>query len=74
MTGQKESPVAEPLGYVVVTWNQASGQPDLETCGMHSEPGGAIAERGELRAETARSGRGERHEVCAVIPWNADDA
>ena len=58
----------DALGYVVVTWNQASGRPDLETCGMYSDIDDADAERDALTSETQSAGRGERHEVCAVVP------
>ena len=59
--------MAVRIGYAVVTWNQASHMPenDLEG-GLHLYRDDAEADRDFRRAETARLGRGERHEVCAV--------
>lgn len=61
--------MAEPIGYVVVTWNQVpSLLPDLDVIGMHLSREDAEYERDVMAAETAALGRGERHVVCAVIP------
>ena len=57
----------EVLGFTVVTWNQASGQPDIDTAGMHDDIGTAIADRDSRRAETKARSRRERHEVATVI-------
>src|SRR5260370_1295224 len=62
---------ADPVGYVVVTWNQASHQPDLNSgwASLHADPAGAAEERDDLRADTASVGRGERHDVCVVTKY-----
>ena len=57
----------EILGYVVVTWPQVSPQPDIDTPGLHQERDTADLELAGRRAHTASAGRGERHEVAAVI-------
>lgn len=57
----------EVLGFVVVTWNQASGQPGIDTAGMHDDIETAIADRDSRRAETKDLSRGEQHEVATVI-------
>lgn len=57
----------EVLGFVVVAWNQASGQPDIDTLGMHDDRETAELERDSRRERTREIGRRERHEVCAVI-------
>ena len=58
------------LGFVVVTWNQASNTPGLEYCDLHWGPGAlddARAEQDWKATETRRIGRRERHEVAAVM-------
>ena len=58
----------DPLGYVVITWNQAPSlypDQDLEG-GLHFDRESAEADRDWRRAETARLGRRERHEIYAV--------
>ena len=62
----------EVLGFVVVTSNQASGQPDIDTPGLHHERETAELERDDRRRHTASVGRGERHEVAAVIRIEED--
>jgi hypothetical protein len=56
----------EVLGFVVVTWNQASGQPDIDAPGLDDRDT-AFIERDERRAQTKAVGRGELHEVAAVV-------
>lgn len=56
----------EILGFVVVTWNQASGQPDIDAPGLDDRET-ADLECAERRAQTKALGRRERHEVAAVI-------
>lgn len=56
----------ETLGFTVVTWNQASAQPDIDAPGL-DDWDTACLERDDRRAKTAAVGRGERHEVAAVI-------
>ena len=58
----------ERLGYVVVTFNQASHQPDIDTgSALHCELETARLELAERRAATAAVGRGERHVIAEVI-------
>ena len=58
----------DPLGFIVVTWNQVpSLYPDTDLDGgLHFDLESAEVERDVRQAETARLGRGERHEVYAV--------
>jgi hypothetical protein len=61
----------EILGYVVVTWPQTGGQPDIDAPGLDDRDT-AFIERDERRAQTKAVGRGERHEVAAVIRLEDD--
>jgi len=61
----------EVLGFVVVTFNQASGQPDIDAPGL-DDWDTACLERDDRRAKTKAAGRGERHEVAAVIRLEGD--
>lgn len=54
------------LGYVVVTWNQASHWPEVEGP-MHDDLEWAREVAAMERKKTAESGRGERHTVHAVM-------
>ncbi len=62
----------EVLGYVVVDWNQASGQPDVDTAGLYLDRESADADAVDRQAETDRIGRKERHTVAAVIEIEED--
>ena len=66
------------IGFITVTYNQASGCPGLDFPDLHWGPGAlesAEAERDAKRAETAAVGRGERHIVAEVIELeDGDDA
>ena len=62
----------EVLGFVVVTWPQMSPNPDTDTPGLHQERETADLERDDREARTAAVGRGERHEVAAVIRIEGD--
>jgi hypothetical protein len=57
----------EILGYVVVTWPQMSPNPDIGTPGLHWERETAELELADRRAQTSAVGRGERHEIAAVV-------
>jgi hypothetical protein len=63
----------EILGYVVVTWNQASGWPDIDTAGLHDDRETAELDRDSRRERTAGIGRRELHEVAAVIRLEGED-
>ena len=56
----------EILGFVVVTWPQTGGQPDIDAPGF-DDWDTACLERDDRRAHTASVGRGERHEVAVVV-------
>ncbi len=58
----------EPVGYVVVVWNQASGQPSVVLNSDTDNLGVATADAVAERARTARVGRRERYAVAEVIP------
>ncbi len=60
--------------YIVITYNQASGQPDLATYGIYTDLQAAQDERDDQRTQTAAVGRGERHVVAEVVPMEDDDA
>ena len=59
----------EPIGYVVVCWNQASGQVDViyNFCGVGERLAAESLAAAE-RARTAEVGRRERYAVAEVIP------
>jgi hypothetical protein len=64
------------LGYVVVTFNQASGCPELDYPDLHWGPGAlerAKDERDDKAARTAEAGRGERHVIAEVTELEDDD-
>lgn len=64
----------EPIGYVVITYNQASHQPGLPMAAdLHSELEDAVNARDWERAETARVGRGERHVIAEVFELDEGD-
>ena len=66
----------EPIGFVVLTWNQvASLLPEQDIAGgMHYDLADAEWCRDLLTSETEDAGRGERHRVYAVVPLKDDDA
>lgn len=55
------------LGYIVVTYNQASHQPGLDFPDLHTDLETARAEQAGKKQETYRTGRRERHVVAEVI-------
>ena len=61
------------LGYVVVTFNQASHQPELDYADLHTNVDDAVAERDAKAAETAQIHRRERHVVAMVLEMDDDD-
>jgi hypothetical protein len=66
--------VPDPLGYVVITFNQASHQPDLPVAAdLHTAFEDAVRARDWERAETAKSGRGERHVIAEVFELDEDE-
>jgi hypothetical protein len=60
----------KPLGYVVIEWNQASGQPSIayNAPDMYDDREDAEQVANRLRTDTARIGRRERYTVAEVIP------
>ena len=65
--------MADRLGFVVATFNQASGRPELDVIGLHADLDDAVYEREAMADETAAAGRGERHVVCEVVPVEDED-
>jgi hypothetical protein len=63
----------ETLGFVVVTWPQTGGQPDIDAPGL-DDWDTACLERDARRAKTKAAGRGERHEVAAVVRLEEESA
>lgn len=63
----------EILGYVVVTWPQTGGQPDIDAPGL-DDWDTACLERDDRRKRTRDAGRGEQHEVAAVIRDSSAEA
>lgn len=61
------------LGYVVVTWNQASGWPAMDYGDFYTDEEDAHNAARVMRAETKQVGRGERHTVHAVQVEEIDD-
>jgi hypothetical protein len=66
--------MSDRLGYIVVTYNQASGWPQLDYPDLHQDLETAHAELEWKQQETAKIGRRETHEVCVVLPLEYDDA
>jgi hypothetical protein len=59
---------SDRIGYTVVTWPQTDGSPDIEFgTGLLFELDQALALRDEVREDTERAGRSERHEVAEVV-------
>jgi hypothetical protein len=61
------------LGYVVITWNQASHWPGMDSGYFYDEADDAHAAARSMRAATKEVGRGERHTVHAVLSEEIDD-
>ena len=64
---------SETLGYVVVTWNQASHWPGMDAGDFYDDVDDAHAAARAMRAATKEIGRGERHTVHAVLAEGIDD-
>lgn len=63
----------ERIGFVVVTYNQASGQPELDYPDLHEGITDALCERDGKREDTATTGRGERHVIAEVVEMEGTD-
>ena len=62
------------LGYVVISYNQASHQPGLPMAAdLYSELEDAVNARDWERAETAKVGRRERHVIAEVFELDEDE-
>lgn len=59
----------EVVGFVVVTWNQASGWPTLDDNAgeLYDNRQDAEEQAARMTAETAAVGRGETHRALPVI-------
>lgn len=55
------------LGFVVVSFNQASHQPELNYSDIHPDVESAGWERDSKREATERVGRGETHVIAEVF-------
>jgi hypothetical protein len=64
---------SEHLGYVVVTWNQASHWPGMDSGDFYDDVDDAHHAARIMRAATKEIGRGERHTVHAVMTEEIDD-
>jgi hypothetical protein len=60
------------IGFVVVTYNQASGRPGLDYPDLHDGITDAMCERDLKREETATAGRGERHVIAEVTEMEGE--
>jgi hypothetical protein len=65
--------MGDHLGYAVVTFNQASHQPELNYSDLHPDVEQATWELEAKREETAKVGRGERHVIAEVIELEDGD-
>lgn len=61
-----------PIGYVVVTYNQAGGLPELDG-DVHWELEDACTEMNHAVQETARVGRRERYAIAELVPIDEED-
>ena len=61
------------LGYCVVTFNQASGQPEFDLPDLHHDRESARWELEAKEAETAASGRGETHMIAVLCEEGSED-
>ena len=60
--------IYDRIGYIVVVWNQASGQPSVILNSDTDDLGVATADAAAERAKTAAIGRRELYAVAEVIP------
>ena len=65
--------MSEHLGFVVVTFNQASHQPELDYSDLHADLESAKWERDDKRVRTMQAGRRERHVVAEVVELDDSD-
>lgn len=65
--------MTDRIGYVVVTYNQASGRPELDYSDIHADLEDAGNERDWKADATAAVGRGERHVVAEIVPLDDED-
>ncbi len=59
--------MSEPIGWVVIEWNQAGGGPDLTASAyLHRTLDDAESEREDQRVATGRTQRRERYQIAEV--------
>lgn len=58
---------SEPVGYLVVEFNQASGLPDVFQVGLWDTEDDAAKEAEGCRSDAAARGRRERYAVAQVV-------
>ena len=56
-----------PVGFVVVEWNQASGMPNVADETVYGSPEQADERAAEMRDDTALRGRRERYAVAELV-------
>ncbi|WP_326646076.1 hypothetical protein OG884_15605 [Streptosporangium sp. NBC_01755] len=59
--------------YLVITYNQASHQPELGSWSLYTDLDDAQAERDDQQAQTDAVGRRDRHVVAEVTPIESED-
>lgn len=65
--GLESAEPGDEIGWVVVTRSPLDPRWDVDTPGLHHERETAELERDDRRKHTQAVGRGERHEVAAVV-------
>ena len=70
----REVLTAEAEQYVVLEFNQASGQPRLAFDDVYDSFSDAVQDAQALLAETQKAGRRERYAVASLdFEWRSDD-
>ena len=64
--------MSDRIGYVVVTYNQASRMPGLDYSDLHPDAESARWELDDKKRRTAEVGRGETHVLAEVIALEED--
>jgi len=64
--------MGDPIGYVVITYPQTGGSPDLGWT-LYDRLDDAQEDRDDQQAQTNAVGRKERHVVAEVTPIDEED-
>jgi hypothetical protein len=63
----------EPVGFVVIEYNQASHQPDVSSPTIHRQcDRSSLNDPSSKRRKTAEIGRRERYAIAAVVELDGD--